>query len=156
MKQSDHKDEAKTETPSPPKSQTNTPEEVATEDPLLNAVQLFEKEQSMIEDWVDTEVYFGSVRSVAEGSVAESCGIEDCDRLIAFGDITVDSFHDLKQLADYFERARGSRIEVVCCEGVSCRSWLDGTREGITRRGICLWTYRRIQISGLGGALLRV
>ena len=85
MKQSDHKDEAKTETPSPPKSQTNTPEEVATEDPLLNAVQLFEKEQSMIEDWVDTEVYFGSVRSVAEGSVAESCGIEDCDRLIAFG-----------------------------------------------------------------------
>ena len=52
-------------------------------------------------------------RSVAEGSVAEMCGIEDCDRLIAFGDLTMKTFHDLKQMAQYFENMRGKRIEVL-------------------------------------------
>ena len=82
------------------------------EDPLLNAVYTFEKEQALIEDWLDMEGYFGSVRSVADGSVAEMCGIEDCDRLIAFGDLTTKTFKDLKQMADYFESMRGKRIEV--------------------------------------------
>ena len=98
-------------------SPTQSPSEVAMEgnpeeDPLLNAVYIFEKEQALIEDWLDTEGYFGSVRSVAEGSVAEMCGIEDCDRLIAFGDLTTKTFKDLKQMADYFESMRGKRIEV--------------------------------------------
>lgn len=99
-------------------SLAQSPGEVVNEnnpkdDPLLNAVHLFEKEQAMTEDWPDTEEYFGSVRSVAEGSVAEMCGIEDCDRLIAFGDLTMKTFHDLKQMAQYFENMRGKRIEVL-------------------------------------------
>lgn len=82
------------------------------EDPLLKRVMNEERKASQ-QNWLHPNDYFGSIRSVQPKSVAEQMGLQDCDRLIQFGQIDSTSFQGLRQLAEYFESSRGKVIPIV-------------------------------------------
>ena len=84
----------------------------STEDFLLKRV-LDEERKTKQQNWFHPNDYFGSIRSVQPKSVAEQIGLQDCDRLIQFGQIDSSSFHSLQQLATYFESSRGKVIPIV-------------------------------------------
>lgn len=89
------------------------PIQIVENDPLLAAVKAFEEQNALTEEWTTPEVYFGSIRSVQPGSLADTYGILDCDRIIQFGEISVSKFIDLKQFAEYFESSRGKDLNVL-------------------------------------------
>ena len=83
-----------------------------TDDPLLKRV-LDEKQRANRQNWFHPNDYFGSIRSVQPRSVADQIGLQDCDRLIQFGQIDSTSFQSLRQLAEFFESSRGKVIPIV-------------------------------------------
>ena len=82
------------------------------DDPLLAAVKAFEEANAKIEVWTTPDEFFGSIRSVQPGSLADSYGILDCDRIIQFGDLNTTTFRDLKQFGEYYGSVRGKDIMV--------------------------------------------
>ena len=83
-----------------------------TDDPLLKRV-LDEERKADHQNWFNPNDYFGSIRSVQPKSVADQIGLQDCDRLIQFGQIDSTSFQSLHQLAEFFESSRGKVIPIV-------------------------------------------
>ena len=98
----------------PSENKLEVPDDIdVSNDPLLAAVLQFEREQRTTTEWKTPNKYFGSIRYVHPHSLADEAGFCDCDRIISFGNITVDSFKDLNQFAEYYESCRGSTIEAV-------------------------------------------
>lgn len=99
------------------KQEDSTSAEVGSEpvtiDPLMEEVLRMEREEKSVMDWLTPNDYFGSIRSTQPGSVADRAGIQDCDRVIRFGPIDSKSFTGLKQIAEYFEKSRGSVISIT-------------------------------------------
>ena len=82
------------------------------DDPLLAAVKAFEKANAKVEVWETPDEFIGAIRSVQPGSLADSYGILDCDRIIQFGDLNTTTFRDLAQFGDYYVSIRGKDITV--------------------------------------------
>ena len=82
------------------------------DDPLLAAVKAFEKANAKVEVWETPDEFIGAIRSIQPGSLADSYGILDCDRIIQFGDLNTTTFRDLAQFSEYYASIRGKDITV--------------------------------------------